>query len=119
MFDVHGFDLAPGVELISGTPVFDEGLRDRGEEFRRLVATQSALNLQKQWLLLSMNPNTGNGGTCYGDSSGPHFAHSIDPNLQVSITITGDAVCKATDLTYGLDTPEARGFLLEFVDIQM
>ena len=87
------------------------------EDVLRLVAMQSALNVQKQWLLLSMNPNTGSGGTCYGDSGGPHFADSIDPNLQVSITITGDAVCKATDLTYRLDTPEARGFLSEFVDL--
>ena len=181
VFDIHGFDLAPGVELISGTPFFDERFGTAGasqpfdiavilldtepgiqpvdlptegflsglkaqhdlrsqtftavgygsvrddftggfenilnEEVVRLVATQSALNLQKQWLLLSMNPNTGSGGTCYGDSGGPHFADSIDPNLQVSITITGDAVCKATDLTYRLDTPEAREFLSEFVDL--
>ena len=68
-------------------------------------------------LLLSMNPNTGSGGTCYGDSGGPHFIDSIDPNLQVSLTVTGDAVCKATDLTFRLDTPEAREFLSEFVTL--
>jgi hypothetical protein len=93
---------------------FDQILNDA---VLRRFATQSALNLQKQWLLLSMNPNTGSGGTCYGDSGGPHFIDSIDPNLQVSITITGDAVCKATDLTYRLDTPEAREFLSRFVDL--
>jgi hypothetical protein len=83
----------------------------------RRFATQSAINLQKHWLLLSMNPNTGSGGTCYGDSGGPHFVDSVDPNLQVSITITGDAVCKATDLTFRLDTPEAREFLSSFVTL--
>jgi hypothetical protein len=88
-----------------------------GAVVERRVAMQSAINLQKQWLLLSMNPNTGSGGTCYGDSGGPHFIDSIDPNLQVSLTVTGDAVCKATDLTYRLDTPEAREFLSGFVTL--
>ncbi|HJU57954.1 MAG TPA: hypothetical protein VJ774_04395 [Actinomycetota bacterium] len=88
-----------------------------GAVVQRMVATQSAINLQKQWLLLSMNPNTGSGGSCYGDSGGPHFIESIDPNLQVSLTVTGDAVCKATDLTYRLDTPEAREFLSQFVTL--
>jgi hypothetical protein len=88
-----------------------------GAVVQRMVATQSPINLQKQWLLLSMNPNTGSGGTCYGDSGGPHFINSIDPNLQVSLTVTGDAVCKATDLTFRLDTPEAREFLSEFVTL--
>jgi len=83
----------------------------------RMVAMQSAINLQNQWFLLSMNPNTGSGGTCYGDSGGPHFIDSVDPNLQVSLTVTGDAVCKATDLTFRLDTPEAREFLSEFVTL--
>lgn len=88
-----------------------------GADVTRMVAMQSAINLQRQWLLLDMNPHTGSGGTCYGDSGGPHFIKSIDPNLQVSLTVTGDAVCKATDLTYRLDTPEAREFLSEFVDL--
>jgi hypothetical protein len=88
-----------------------------GGDVRRMVALQSAINLQNQWLLLSMNPNTGSGGTCYGDSGGPHFINSVDPNLQVSLTVTGDAVCKATDLTFRLDTPEAREFLSEFVTL--
>jgi hypothetical protein len=181
-FDIHGFELAAGVTLLPGDPVFDERFGTGGhsrpfdiavilldadvtgiepvelptegylsalkaqheltaptfaavgygsvrDDFTggfeniltdvvlRRLALQSALNLQKQWLLLSMNPNTGSGGTCYGDSGGPHFIDSIDPNLQVSITITGDAVCKATDLTYRLDTPEAREFLSRFVDL--
>lgn len=88
-----------------------------GADVTRMVALQSAINLQKQWLLLAMNPHTGSGGTCYGDSGGPHFIKSVDPNLQVSLTVTGDAVCKATDLTYRLDTAEAREFLSEFVEL--
>ena len=83
----------------------------------RRYALQSALNLEKAWLLLSMNPSTGSGGTCYGDSGGPHFLGGVESNLIVSITITGDAMCRATDKTYRLDTASARDFLDDFVTL--
>jgi secreted trypsin-like serine protease len=81
----------------------------------RRYALQHALNVEKAWLLLSMNPSTGNGGTCYGDSGGPHFLGGVTSNLVVSITITGDAWCRASDKTYRLDTASARDFLDDFV----
>ena len=83
----------------------------------RMYALQSALNLENAWLLLSMNPSTGSGGTCYGDSGGPHFLGGVESNLIVSITITGDAMCRATDKTYRLDTEAARDFLDDFVTL--
>jgi secreted trypsin-like serine protease len=79
----------------------------------RRYARQDFFSLVKQWLKLSMNPSTGSGGTCYGDSGGPHFLR--DTRKIVSITITGDAVCRATDVTYRLDTASARTFLDDFV----
>jgi secreted trypsin-like serine protease len=87
------------------------------ENTERRFALQSALSLQKAWLTLSMNQATGDGGTCYGDSGGPHFLGGETSNLIVSITVTGDAVCKATDKTYRLDTPSAREFLDDFVTL--
>jgi secreted trypsin-like serine protease len=83
----------------------------------RRYALQHALNVEKAWLLLSMNPSTGNGGTCYGDSGGPHFLGGVESNLVVSITITGDAWCRASDKTYRLDTASAREFLDDFVTL--
>jgi hypothetical protein len=83
----------------------------------RRYALQSYLSLQPAWLLLSMNPSTGSGGTCYGDSGGPHFLGGVESNLIVSITVTGDAMCRATDKTYRLDTPSAREFLDDFVTL--
>ncbi len=65
----------------------------------RRYGTQSFLSLQKAWLTLSMNQATGNAGTCYGDSGGPHFLNG----KIVSLTVTGDTVCKATDKTYRVD----------------
>ncbi|MBD0337673.1 MAG: trypsin-like serine protease [Thermoleophilia bacterium] len=84
------------------------------DETNRLVAQQTALSLQPTWLTLSMNPSTGNGGTCYGDSGGPHFLGGMTSNLVVSLTVTGDAMCRATDRTYRLDTHTAQEFLSRF-----
>jgi secreted trypsin-like serine protease len=81
----------------------------------RQFATQSFQNLLKSWLNLDMNPSTGSGGTCFGDSGGPHFWK--DTRRIMSITITGDSACRATDKTYRLDTRVARNFLDGFVTL--
>jgi hypothetical protein len=41
----------------------------------------------------------------------------VTSNLIVSITITGDAWCRASDKTYRLDTASARDFLDDFVTL--
>jgi secreted trypsin-like serine protease len=87
------------------------------ENNERRFALQSALSLQKAWLTLSMNEATGDAGTCYGDSGGPHFLGGEASNLVVSNTVTGDALCKATDKTYRIDTASAQDFLDDFVDL--
>lgn len=81
----------------------------------RRYAVQSYRSLQKAWLELSMQPSTGDGGGCYGDSGGPHFLGGVQSNLIVSTTVTGDAMCRATDKTYRVDTRSARAFLDNFV----
>lgn len=80
---------------------------------------QEFLSLTGSWLTLSMNMATGNGGTCYGDSGGPHFVHldGVETDIVVSLTVTGDSPCKATDKTYRTDTESARDFLGSFVDL--
>ena len=87
-----------------------------GDGIRRF-ATPSFKSLLTAWLNLSQQPSTGDAGTCYGDSGGPHFLGGETSNLLVSITVTGDAQCRATDKTYRLDTASARDFLGEFVDL--
>jgi hypothetical protein len=83
----------------------------------RKYALQTANTLTDAWLKLSMNPSTGNAGSCYGDSGGPHFLGGIQSSVVASITITGDAVCKSTDTTYRLDTASARDFLQDYVTL--
>jgi hypothetical protein len=84
------------------------------DETNRLVAQQTFLSLNEKWLTLNMNPSTGSGGTCYGDSGGPHFLGGMTSNLLISLTVTGDAMCRATDQTYRLDTLSAQEFLSRF-----
>ena len=86
---------------------------------RRKMVTQELLSLTGAWATFSMNPSTGNGGTCFGDSGGPHFlgAGPTETRVVVAVTVTGDRYCRATDKTYRLDTPQARAFLDDFVTL--
>jgi len=84
-------------------------------EGARRFATGTYNALTKSWLKISMNPATGDGGTCYGDSGGPHFLG--DSDMVVSITVTGDSPCRATDVTYRMDTESARSFLDQFLEL--
>ena len=73
--------------------------------------------LNNVWLRISQNQATGDGGTCYGDSGGAEFlgAGTSETPVQVSVTITGDTPCNATNVDYRLDTPQARAFLEDYV----
>lgn len=86
---------------------------------QRWVSNGEFNSLQDAWLRISQNVASGSGGTCFGDSGGPQFlgAGATETTTQVSITITGDSVCKATNVDYRLDTPQARAFLGQFVSL--
>ncbi|MEA2132711.1 MAG: hypothetical protein QOC68_620, partial [Solirubrobacteraceae bacterium] len=81
----------------------------------RGVATGTLNSTNKSWLRISMNPSIGNGGTCYGDSGGPNFLGST--GIVAAVTITGDAVCRSTNVDYRLDTASARAFLSPYVTL--
>ena len=95
-----------------GAPLFE----DNNERWRS-VSDFNALS--SAWLRLSQNPATGDGGTCFGDSGGPNFlgAGNSETPIIAALTVTGDAVCRATNVTYRLDTPQARSFLGVFVTL--
>jgi hypothetical protein len=97
---------------------------DKGPTFHyadiRYVATSDTLfAINNAWLRISMNPTLGDGGTCYGDSGGPNFlgAGSTETNIVAATTITGDFMCRATNVVYRLDTASARSFLGQFVTL--
>ncbi len=87
----------------------------------RRSAEQGFNSLTNAWLNLPMTntPGTENGGTCYGDSGGPHFIHlnGVETDIVASLTSTGDVPCKASDVTYRVDTAAARAFLAAYVEL--
>jgi Trypsin len=85
----------------------------------RYVASGGLNAVTPSWLRISMNPARGDGGTCYGDSGGPNFlgAGAGETNIVAGTTITGDFVCRATNVDFRMDTPSARAFLGQFVTL--
>jgi len=85
----------------------------------REYAVSSLNSVNPAWLRLSQNAAHGDGGACYGDSGGPNFigAGATETTVIAGTTITGDALCKATNVIYRLDTPSARNFLSKFVKL--
>ena len=77
----------------------------------RMFAFSSFNSLNGGYLRLSQNQSTGNSGTCFGDSGGPNFLNVNGKQTLVAITITGDAVCRSTNVDYRVDTASAQGFL--------
>jgi secreted trypsin-like serine protease len=62
------------------------------------------------YLRISQNAATGDAGTCYGDSGGPQFLDGV----LVSITVTGDVLCKSTNVVQRLDTELVQEFLQQY-----
>jgi Trypsin len=86
-------------------------------DVRYMATSDTLLAINSAWLRISMNPTLGDGGTCYGDSGGPNFlgAGSAETDVVAAMTITGDFMCRATNVTYRLDTTSARTFLAKYV----
>ena len=77
----------------------------------RMFAFSSFNSLNGGYLRLSQNQSTGNSGTCFGDSGGPNFLTVNGTQTLVAITITGDSVCRSTNVDYRLDITSAQAFL--------
>ncbi len=77
----------------------------------RMYATGTFSALGPGYIRISQNPATGDAGTCYGDSGGPQFLDGV----VVSITVTGDVLCKSTNVVQRLDTELAQLFLSEYI----
>ena len=95
-----------------GTPFFQDL-----NPVPRMYAFSSFDSLNGGYIRLSQNPSTGNGGTCFGDSGGPNFLNVDGTRTLVAITITGDSVCRSTNVDLRLDTESARAFLAPYVSL--
>jgi secreted trypsin-like serine protease len=95
-----------------GTPFFQDL-----NPVPRMYSFSSFDSLNGGYIRLSQNPSTGNGGTCFGDSGGPNFLNVDGTRTLVAITITGDSVCRSTNVDLRLDTESARAFLAPYVSL--
>ena len=77
----------------------------------RMYSFSSFNSLNGGYIRLSQNASNGNGGTCFGDSGGPVFLTIGGVQTLAAIIITGDSVCRSTNVDYRLDTVSAQGFL--------
>ena len=77
----------------------------------RMYGTGTFNALGPGYLRISQNAATGNAGTCYGDSGGPQFLDGV----LVSITVTGDTLCRSTNVVQRLDTELAQQFLQQYI----
>jgi hypothetical protein len=97
----------------------DHGPTFHYADIRYQATSDTLFAINKAWLRISMNPTLGDGGTCYGDSGGPNFlgAGSTETNTVAALTVTGDFMCRATNVVYRLDTQSARSFLSQYVTL--
>ena len=105
MFTNAGYGLQNRV-VGGGVPFFQDV-----NPIPRMFSFSSFNSLNGGYIRLSGNPSTGTGNTCFGDSGGPQFMTLNGQQLITSITITGDSVCRSTNVDYRLDTVSAQGFL--------
>jgi hypothetical protein len=82
----------------------------------RKIATGTFVSLSPSNLLLSQDPNNGDGGTCAFDSGGPILFTGT--NIVSSQTQGGDLDCLKANDTFRLDTTDAQDFIQQFVDIE-
>jgi len=81
----------------------------------RLEAPMGFNSMPLPWVRLSAIESRDFGSACYGDSGGPNFVTVNGQDILASITVTGDAECKATNVTYRMDIASTRSFLSGFV----
>jgi hypothetical protein len=76
-----------------------------------LTRAFSFMGPEANLLLGSQNPARGDEGTCGGDSGGPLFYDDKGVEIQVGITSSGDAICRATSIIARTDGTRAVEFL--------
>jgi secreted trypsin-like serine protease len=97
-----------GYGLLEGSP--PPNLQDNES---RWYSTSPYRGLTQNNLHLLQNTSaTGQGGTCFGDSGGPHFW--MDTLIIVSVTSWGDAICRSNDMTQRIDTASVLDWLAGF-----
>lgn len=107
-FDVLGY---------GSTVTFGGGAHTYPPTGQRESALLGLNSVTTGWIHEDQNWSAGWGGACGGDSGGPNFIHGT--HVIAATTITGDMVCRSTNVALRLDTPSARQFLATQVTYQL
>jgi Trypsin len=83
---------------------------------KRRSGTSVVTGLGKGLVKLKQNNGIGTGsGLCIGDSGSPQIDHAT--GYVISVTSGGNGQCNANSINYRVDTPQARAFLGQFLDL--
>ena len=82
----------------------------------RMFATSKFVGLTKTHLHLLTNSDAGYGGACYGDSGSPVLRHGSNTAVAL-VSGGGDRVCRAMNHPLRLDTPAARAFYSDYLEL--
>ena len=107
--DVVGYGVIPVWEPAGPTQFEFDGVRRSG--------TSIITGLTKSMVLYNQQRHgigTGS-GVCFGDSGSPQFAQGT--LLVLSVTSGGNGQCNANNANYRVDTPQARAFLGQFLNL--
>ena len=97
-------------------PTFKRGPPRYEPTTGRMFATSKFVGLTNSHLHLLTNSDAGYGGACYGDSGSPVLQH--DSNTAVALVSGGgDRICRATNHPLRLDTPAARAFYGDYLQL--
>jgi hypothetical protein len=99
------------------TPDWDSpGPTTFGSDGKRRSGTSVVTGLGKGFLKLKQNNGIGTGsGLCFGDSGSPQIDHATQ--RVVSVATGGNGQCIAISINYRVDTPQARAFLGQFLNL--
>jgi len=107
--DIVGYGVTP-VWYQPGPTTFDyDGIRKTG--------TSIITALRLAHVVYNQNPHgigTGS-GVCFGDSGAPQL--DLDTLTVMSVTSGGNGQCNASNVNYRVDTPAAREFLGQFIEL--
>jgi hypothetical protein len=113
VFDNVGYGIIPTVK--GGPPPW---VNDDGYEptTGRMFSTSKFVGLTETHLHLLTNEDAGYGGACYGDSGSPVLRHGSNTAVAL-VSGGGDAICRAMNHPLRLDTPAARAFYGDYLQL--
>jgi hypothetical protein len=97
-------------------PTFKGGPVQYAPTTGRMFATSKFVGLTKTHLHLLTNSDAGYGGACYGDSGSPVLRHGSNTAVAL-VSGGGDRVCRAMNHPLRLDTPAARAFYGDYLQL--